>query len=330
MPALAAEGISAATLNPSAGNHAAMTIDEALVQIRETKGCFVVWNSETGEILSVSGMNPHPDGKELFSRLETMGDHGVPVKSRYFDSSKVTRQVLEKEQAETARIKMRVHILTQWTAAPAQDLLRTLETAEYSYPMARDHDSSIVVDHLWRVHRDELTNHEQERLRALIGSESLSNRASWDLQAYLLALRGDEERLLALWTPGQEANLSQRLTLMDCFSHIKTRNHSVINDLIGIVEKAGLMFGPRYQAMMTLGRLPLAQPIRAADAIRASVYDSTPGIVAARDTVLARLSSSSTEWERCSECCYGWIHSPRSHGESECPNCFGLGLVPTV
>jgi hypothetical protein len=307
-----------------------MTIDEALVKIRDTQRCFVVWNSETGEILSVSEMNPHPDGKELFSRLESMGDHGLPVKSRYFDSSSVTRQVLEKEQAETVRIKMRVHILTQWAAASAQDLLHTLETAGYSYPMARDHDSRIIVDHLWRVHRDELTNHEQERLRALIGSESLSDRASWDLQAYLLALRGDEEGLLGLWTSGQQANLGQMLTLMDCFSHLNTRNQTVINDLIGIVEKADLMFHPRYQAMMTLGRLQLAQPIRAADAVRASVYASTPEIVAARDTVLARLSTASTEWERCSECCYGWIHSPRSRGESECPNCFGLGLVHTV
>lgn len=306
-----------------------MTIDEALVKIRETQRCFVVWNSETGEILSVSEMNPHPEGKELFSRLQDMGKPGAPAKARYFDSAKVTRQVLEKLQTETERIKTRVRVLTKWAAATSEDLLRILESGAYSYPMARDHDSRVIVDHLWRVHRNELTQDAQERLGALIGSKVLSDQASRNLEAYLLALRGDEQTLLGLWAPGQLANLGDKVTLMDCFSHTNSRNQTVINDLIVIVEHDSFLFHPRYQAMMTLGRLDAARGTRAADAIRASVFDSTPEIIAARDSVLARLSSESAEWARCSHCCYGWIHSAGGRGDSECPHCFGLGLVHT-
>jgi hypothetical protein len=302
-----------------------MTIDEALVKIRETQRCLVVWNSETGEILSVSGMNPHPEGKELFSRLGSMGDHGVPVRSRYLKSSRVTRQVLEKEKTETERIKTRVRILTQWAAASSEDLLRILESAAYSYPMERDHDSRIIVDHLWQVHRDELTQDAQRRLRSLIGSEMLSGRATLNLEAYLLALRGDEHALVDLWTSPD--NLGHTVTLMNCFSHTNTRNHAVIGDLIGIVEKTGFFFHPRYEAMMTLGRLDEARGTRAAEAIQASVYDSTPEIVAARDCVLARLNSDPTDWGRCPQCCYGQVHNPSGRGESECAHCLGLGLV---
>lgn len=272
-------------------------------------------------------MSPHPEGKELLSRLDGMGDHGVPVKARYFDSTKVTRQILEKEQVETERIKVRVRIQTGWSAASTDDLVRVLESGAYSYPMARDHDSHFIVAHLWRLHRDELTQDVQRRLHALIGSRLLSDRASRNLHAYLLALRGDEQMLLGLWAPGQLANLAETESLMECFSHTNTQEPTVIEDLIRIVETADFRFEPRFQAMMTLGRLDSARQTRAANAIRTSVYDSTPGIIAARSRVLARLSSSPVEWGRCPKCSYGWTNGANGCGESECPNCFGLGLL---
>jgi hypothetical protein len=304
-----------------------MTIDEALLKIQETQRCFVVWNSETGEILSVSRMKEHPDGKELLSHLQDIGTFGSPVKARYFESSKVTRQVLEKEQAETERVKTRVRVLTQWAAAPSADLLRVLEAGAYSYPMARDNDSRVIVDHLWRVHRDELTEHTQMRLSAPLGTSALSGQASQNLEVYLLALCGDEQTLLNRWNPGQLANLPEKVTMMECFAHTNTRNKAVIDDLIRIVETDRFLFHPRGQAMTTLGKLNAARETRAADAIRASVHDSTPEIIAARDRVLARLNSSGTEWTRCPECSYGWIHSSSGPVESPCPACFGLGLL---
>jgi hypothetical protein len=60
-------------LEPPTWSNKGMTIDEALVKIRET-------------------------------HLASMGDHGVPVKSRYLDSSRVTRQVLEEDMTAASSL----------------------------------------------------------------------------------------------------------------------------------------------------------------------------------------------------------------------------------
>jgi hypothetical protein len=304
-----------------------MTIEEALLKIRETQRCWVVWNQWTGEILSVSEVSPQADGKEVFSsHVARLGQYGCPVKARELDSAKVTRQSLEEERAETERVKTRGLILTSWAAASSEELLRILESGEYSYPMNRDYDSGIIVDHLWELHRDELTQHVQQRLRSLIGSSVLSEEASRNLEAYLFALAGDEQELLDLWDSRRTASLARIFVLMQCFAHTNKCNQAVIDYLIDMVEEDA-PFGIRYDAMMMLGRLDAARGTRAADVIRASIYDSSPWVVAARNHVLARLETDASQWMRCKECCHGLVHDPRSCCGVSCPHCFGLGFV---
>ena len=242
------------------------------------------------------------------------------LRGRVLVSANVSRESLEQEKSKIERVKARIGVLTLWYSLPSEELLRILEVAEYAYPMVRDNDSRIIADHLWHVHRNELTQELQQRLRLLVGSTKLSDAASQNLEAYFLALKGDDDKLFHFWKS------KHSFLLMECFSHTNTRNQIVINDLIDIVEKPSFLFEPRRQAMMTLGRLDEARQTRALDVIRKAVYDSTPQIVAARDQVLAWLGGNPGDWIRCKECCYGSVHGASGH-EAACPTCFGLGSV---
>jgi len=303
-----------------------MTLDEAMAKIGQTDRCWLVWNSTTGEILDVVEINALADRKKVFSNLTELGQYNVPVATRMLESSKTTRVVLEELQAEANRVATRIRILTEWYAAPVDRLVTILERVEYAYPMKRDYDSRVIVDHLWELHRDELTDTVRRSLRTLVGSAALSSQASRNLDAYLLALENNHEPLVTLWKARHSEN-SDLFVLMDCLAQAEIADPSVINDLISVVETPAFMFEARRRAMMTLGRLDAARGTRAAEVIRKVVYDSTPQIIALRKRVLERLETQGAEWQHCTNCCYGHIHDPSTFRERPCPHCLGLGVL---
>ncbi len=306
-----------------------MTLEEALDEVRRTQACWIVWNAETGEILAVRGSDPGAGPEEYFRHLQGSNEFGVPTKTRYFESGKVTRQVLEQERHETDRVQTRVRVLTSWSRAPVPELLQVLERGDYQPPMQKDSDSRIIVDHLWELHRDELVGATQRRLQALLGTELLCPSATRHLEVYFLALAGEGGPLKAIWRgerPGRTC-YADVFVLMDCFAHLTTSDRGIIDDITTIVAEPG-MFGPRFEAMMTLGRLGAVAGKRAATVIRDSIYDSTPEIAAQRDRVLERIEAEEADWARCAACCYGRVHSTESHGARPCPKCLGLGHLP--
>jgi hypothetical protein len=306
-----------------------MTIDEALEKVRRTEACWIVWNTDSGEILSVTGTAADASPQDLFRHLQGLSASGAPVKTRHFQSRSVTRQLLVQESEETDRFKTRGSVLTAWSGAPVEELLQLLERGDYPPPMQKDFDSKIIVDHLWKAHRDELVAATQRRLHALAGTALLCASASRNLHAYLLALDGDEETLAAIWRrerPGRTC-YADAYVLMDCFAHLQISDRSIINDITDIIEQPGF-FGPRHEAMLALGRLGKVAGSRAAAVIRNCIYDSSPQLTARRDRVLQRIEATGADWVRCGSCCYGRVHCADSHSTEACPECLGLGYLP--
>ena len=230
---------------------------------------------------------------------------------------------------DATRVEIRSRTLAQWSLASVVELLTILEGSLYVPPMKRDHDSQFIVDHLWRLHRNELTEPVLRRLRLLVGTNVLSERAIWDLSAYLLAFEGERTKLQALWESRHVARRSfaDMFVLMDCFVHLQIDDPKVIEELIQMVEKPAFMFEPRRVAMMTLGSLSAVRETRAAEVIRRVVFDSEPYITAGRDRVLEFLETPAIEWATCSRCCYGRVQKPDSHGTKPCPDCVGIGWI---
>ncbi|MGV3724998.1 MAG: hypothetical protein ACO1SX_29210 [Actinomycetota bacterium] len=306
-----------------------MTIDEVLELADGTEACWIVWNMETGEILSCVGTRRGPDPQGLAAHLQRLSEYQVPVKARYFDSANVTRPVLERERDDTQRVKIRKQVLTAWAEAPVEELIEILERGEYSSPMSLDYDSRVILEHLWELHRDELHAEQLLRLRALVGGPVLGEDASRALNAYLFAFAGDHAALRAIWRREQPGRTcyADVFILMDCFAYLRSTDSQIISDLVNQVEQPG-MFSPRREAMLALGKLGSVSGPRAAQVIRKAIYDSEPSIIAERERVLQRIETPDAEWVRCGPCCYGRVHRPGSHGTLNCPDCLGLGYLP--
>ena len=104
-----------------------MTIDEALEMVRQTEECWIVFNSEKGEVLSVEENHPDETHQDMFAHLATLSRFNQPVMTRFFTSAEVTRKVLESQQSESERVRTRTRVLTEWSQAPTEKLLGILE-----------------------------------------------------------------------------------------------------------------------------------------------------------------------------------------------------------
>ena len=306
-----------------------MTIDEALEIVSQTEGCWVVFNSETGEVLSVAGDSPDETAQDRFAHLGTLSTFNQPVKTRYFQSAGVTREVLQREQGESVRVRTRVRVLTEWSKATTEELLQVLERGQYDDPMSKDFDSRVIVDHLWELHRDDLTDSVQERFKALLGSTLLCGAAVNKLNIYSAALSGDEERLKAIWmgTESGRGCWADAFALMDALAYVHTQDQAVIADIVKVLD-TDMPFGGKYDTMIALGKIGPVAGTSAVDLIRKAIHDSQPWVIAARDRVLARLESSEDARTRCDGCCYGRCHDEEGHGERACSLCLGIGYLP--
>jgi hypothetical protein len=339
-----------------------MTIDEALAKIREAEKSWLVWNMDTSEIITVIAWTQQLSRiKELVSHLKALGQYRTRTTMRLFDSAQMTRELVEEVVQEARidreRVRGRIRILTAWSVASVEELVQVLEHGEYPYPMRKERDNAIVLQHLWELHRDEIGPTVQKRLQSLIGSAALTVEASRNLECYLFALSGDIDGLMEHWRLyhvvkeriAERRRLAQldpekyraewthevfrqRLgiywgALMDCFCHLQLADQKIISYLIDLVEQPAWHFGFRFDEMMILGKLDAARGTRAAEVIRKVVYDSTPHIIAVRDRILQRLETNGSEWRRCTNCCYGRVHSSDSFGARDCSHCLGLGTV---
>lgn len=306
-----------------------MTIDEALEMVRQTEECWIVFNSEKGEVLSVEENHPDETHQDMFAHLATLSRFNQPVMTRFFTSAEVTRKVLESQQSESERVRTRTRVLTEWSQAPTEKLLGILERGQYDYPMNKDFDSTIIVNLLWELRRDELTLPARERLRILLSRAALCEAARNKLRIYLAALSDDERQLKAIWTgvePGRDG-WSDGFALMDALAHVATEDQEIIGDMLAIFD-TGMPFGGKFDTMIALGKIgPIAGP-RAAATIRRTVHDSQPWIIAARDRVLERLVSVEDAWTMCGACCYGRVSEAERFGAQACPACLGLGFRP--
>jgi hypothetical protein len=306
-----------------------MTVDEALAAARRTNRCLIFWSSTTGEFVEVLGLEDQADRAHISALVqEVFRGRNATFSHNVFDSSTLTHELLQKQQSEALRLTGRSEQLRRWWAADPDELLRVLEKRVYPTYMTKDFDSTILVDHLWALHRDELTPGRQKRLALLIGTDGLSAKGSSHCNAYCLALQGESDKLRELWRAefGSMQSLGALSVLIECFRHIQTQDLSVIQDIITMIDQPTWMFHPRYKAMIAVGGIDAARETNAAEIIRKAVHDSTPEIISTRDRALERLTIRSAGWRRCEDCCHGRIHGP-SGFPIRCPICLGLGTV---
>ena len=260
-----------------------------------------------------------------------------PTIARFFESAKVTREALSDQALMLARGRALTAQIAEWTSGSVETLVEILEKGAYAPPMTLEIASDTLVDHIWDLHRDELTLDHCRRLGALVGGPRLDQEASDHLALDLAALAGDVARIRALcddaigrresWEAGVRPIFEDRL--LSCVVHLQLGDDAILYALVQTVSTPGT-FGPRFRAMVALGSLKPAVGTPAADVIEQHIYESRPAVAAVRRLVLERLRSSPESWVVCRKCCHGSVHGQSGWGSGDrvaCPECLGLGVV---
>jgi hypothetical protein len=310
------------------------TNEQALELIKQHEECFVVWATDKKMIVAV-----HPIGKgagmvERVAALEAMSsDHPGPTKGRLLSSASTTLQTLEDEVNEIDCVAKRVAIFNSWAYCPIDELIGILRTASFDVPMDVRHGSNHIVDRLYKTHGPHLDKAQLMALQEFAESTHVATgqeAATQALQCYLSVLLHDNERLYEFWLThhSRRIDFSSWSAFVAAAGDLPTIHKDIIDQLVTVVERP-FMFGPRYDAMVALGKIGAPAGPRAIQVMNHSIYDSSPEITAVRDRVIFRVTSARAEWSSCPNCFHGYVDG-RTYGiptTHPCSRCVGLGYL---
>ena len=311
------------------------TNEQALEIIKQHDECYVVWATDKNTIVAVHPIPPDAGAKGLFTALSAMKtDYQGPTKGRFLSSARTTLQTLIDESHETERIATRVKIFNSWTRCTIDELIEILLRADFHDPMDASHGSSHIAKRLYKIHGPNLTGRHVEQLEKFAASKDVhpeQRGAQKAVRCYLCVLRNDPAGLKTFWrerhSPDRDGSWWTPFT--DAAGDLSIDDQEIIDQLIGVVERP-YMFGPRYEAMVTLGKIgPPAGP-RSVRVITDAIYDSSESVTAVRNRVVERIASRIEDWTRCPSCFHGYVDGTAYQIPSVqvCQNCLGLGHVP--
>lgn len=143
-------------------------------------------------------------------------------------------------------------------------------------------------------------------------------------------LAGDYPRLKRSWVRAHPEIFQDVLwhpVLLACIGDLRPREGEPIERLIQTVSSPDLLFGPRYEAMLALGKIGAPAGPRAVQGIRATVHDRDEALVEVRERVVARIETPLDAWLGCPRCYWGHVPGRAWSDTGPCSSCLGLGVV---
>lgn len=308
-----------------------LTNEQALALIKQTKRCFVVWDTRQNAIVAVHEIPADTSPEQSFQLLSSMPQG--PTMGRFLDSASVTLEMLEEQQSDIHRMGQRVLAFTSWTQSSTNELIRILEEADVPGPVDVYRGCSYIIDLLYRFRSADLTEPRIARLERLLLSEDPGFAAfvKPELECYLAVWREDPTRLKKLWREhlAQQTNWAIWEAFTAAAGDLGVSDPDIVAHLIEVVETPS-MFGPRFAAAMALGKIGPAAGPRAAAVIQSVIYDNSD-FAAVRDRAVARIRSKDAEWIRCPACMRGYTLTVTQEGPrvEPCGVCHRLTFVPS-
>ena len=170
-----------------------MTIEEALKIIKQSEECFIVWRTDTGEIVKVENLGKKLSPEDNLEYLSEMTadidveetDKSIQYASQFRSSDMIDRNYLEEQRDDFQKMTLRVKALNQWTEQSVNESISILETNNFPYPTAES-DTYILLEGLFDFKWQEISKPELERLWQLMDSENLSEKDKILLKFHLL------------------------------------------------------------------------------------------------------------------------------------------------
>ena len=303
-----------------------MTIKQALdyISVSQAHHTWIVWDIQTGEIVQVNQYDHVPTPTDEIERAMALQDDQIGV---FLESAGIDDKLLERLAHDLVRFGPRDTVLFAWSRSTVSELVAMLILDRYRDPMTK-RDARLIVDHLWQLHRDDLTLPVRNAFYESIRKGYWDTAALRKARIYLAALEYDEKRLKAIWTGVIQGQVtwSERFALMEAFAYVQTSDHDIVSDMLQAFSM-DVPFSAKFETMMNLGRIGETSGDESAEAIRRCIYDSSDVIVAFREQVVRRVTSSSYDWVMCGCCCYGRVHHASSFHAQLCSECLGIGFV---
>jgi len=276
-----------------------MTNEEALHCIKTTDYCYVVWSIEKNVVIAVY---PVPrdatieQGSAALSKVDS--EHAGPTKGRFLDPRTTTLTTLSEEQQQTETIHDRERTFRSWQAYSTNDLLGILEHGEFPPPMDPFYGAQHIIEQLYYSPRRALSSEQLGRLDAMAASScaSLEPAVALRLECWLAVLHRDRDRLERFWSRWIG---TVKLAASDAFAtatgDLQLDSGPVIDSFMEVVRSSG-MFGPRFDAMVALGKIGSSAGETAAATIAAHIYQSSQQVAAVCDLSIERIRSSASDW----------------------------------
>lgn len=312
-----------------------ITDEEALRLIKECDECYVVWATDQNAVVAVHPMPNSATAEDRSKVLASMSsDYNGPTKGRFLVSKDVTLQTLQAEHTETDRIQIRTNIFNSWTKFTVDQLIDVVTERRFCEPMDPFHGSSHIIERLYKIYSRNLTGDSLSRLERFAYSTIVcrdQETAQKDLRCYLAVLQNNPGRLKAFWEQYHcpEIDWSTWRAFTDASGDLPIKDQEIISQLIKVVETP-FMFGPRYEAMVALGKIGQSSGQRAVDVIKASIHDSSEHVTAARNRAVAHIQGRNEHWMACGRCNRGYVDGTAYNIPSVgfCEKCLGLAYVP--
>jgi hypothetical protein len=313
-----------------------LTNKEAIYLIKECDECFVIWATDQNSVVAVHPLPSNATTKDRIRALMSiMNDYKGPIKVRFLNSKNITRQTLQDEQAEEDRCAKRREIFNSWNHCTIDELIRIVIKQHFYHPMDVRNGSSHIIERLYKIHGPELTNTHLATLEKFAQATNVPENQVYpqeELQCYLTVLKNNQDLLKEFWKQ-HHCSLDQWASWWSAFTEaagdLPTKDQDIIAQLIKVVETP-LMFGPRYKAMVALGKIGPPSGKHAVYVIKKSIYDSSEYMTTVRNRVVARIQQPESEWIQCYNCNHGYVDGIAYNIPSvvSCVECLGLGYVP--
>lgn len=321
-----------------------MTIDEAVQRVPHGEGAFVVWRSDTNEIIAAysAPSDDYPSYSNSAQLAEARQQSALPDEvetfGRYFKADEPLRAKLEERQQRYEGLQACISELRAWEMRPAAELVAVFESGRLP-PLLKGFTGESELLELFDVHAPEFNWWLRQRLWRVIKRSNTWHRriVLRQLAFRLWHLQGDRSAIVRQMERNRLAFGRHWYGSVETMGRIRIAEPSIVRELTEVVRSDMYTFSAEKCAALTaLARIgPAARAdlrVDAARTIREVVYDSHARIVKYRERVLHRLESGPHEWTPCSSCHDGRIwHVAVQYpwcSSGDCRNCYGVGFVP--
>jgi len=242
----------------------------------------VIWDAILNGIVSVidtSMISKVEDKIAALSKMKDITDN--PTTSRFFDSESITIKNLEEEQKENSKINERGKIFCSWETYSTEDLIKILINKDFKYPMDFYSGGIHIIERIYRFRWPDITPTLKTELEKFINSsshDSKENHVKCVTECYLYGINEDKEKLVIFRdTKLKNGNFEMLFHFWEVAGDVCLSEPSIYLELMEYVEKS-IMFRPRYEAMIALGKFGSVFGENAAKIIKSKILDSSPFI----------------------------------------------------